>query len=141
MVQAIENSIQKTSFYASTINTQFSKQCACHIYVSQQHATWHSVSIGDVNFSPQHMCLSSAHPSNISLPTTCLHNGLAVTSLLSPLELCDMLKPNSMHPRSTLVHLLKTITKVQHHLRVCKQDHYYKLYCWLGPFHNGNIHL
>jgi hypothetical protein len=67
------------------------------------------VCVGDVNFFPQHMCLLSLHSNSISLPTICLHSGLAVASFLSPLELCDMSKPNSMHPRSRLVHLLKPL--------------------------------
>ncbi|KAH9545954.1 hypothetical protein CY35_12G072100 [Sphagnum magellanicum] len=75
------------------------------VSVSQQHATWQSVSVGGASFSPQHMCSSSPHSSSISLPTTCLHSGSAVASLLSPLELCDMSKPSSMHPGSRLVHL------------------------------------
>ncbi|CAM6079544.1 unnamed protein product [Sphagnum tenellum] len=57
------------------------------------------------HFSPQHMCSPSPHSSSISIPTACLHSGSAVASLLSPLELCDMSKPSSMHPGSRLVHL------------------------------------
>jgi hypothetical protein len=75
------------------------------VSTSQQHVTWQSISIGDVCFSPQYMCSSSPHSNSINLPIIYLHSGSTVASLLSPLKLCDMSKPSSMHLGFRLVHM------------------------------------
>jgi len=79
------------------------------VSTSQQHVTWQSISIGDAFFSPQYMCSSSPHSNSINLPIICLHSGSTVASLLNPLKLCDMSKPNSMHLGFRLVHMSKPL--------------------------------
>jgi hypothetical protein len=98
------------------------------------------------------MCSSSPHSNSISLPIFYLHSGSVVASLLSPLKLCDISKPNSMHPRSRLDHMpkppeahpqvmLNSLPKKGKFVQAVMQARPLLQTCyWLGSFRNGNIY-